>query len=849
MNRIWLSLIGIFATASISAQTDSLLEEFNNVDKNRIENYSKNLTVNTSNKEFEIVAQNKTKWDGVNLLINTVDLSTYPLIAFKIKSNANVTVRIDLIEKNGTKTLVSNAIALSKSVFGDGKWNYIFFDFTGHFNQMWPEPAALNPKNISGLSIGLNPGAPFTGTVVIDSISMGRAAKKPSSKTDRYINVNQIGFYPESEKIAVVNGATQDIFSIVTTDTKKAVYNGKLTDAQYWPYSDETVRKAVFSDFKQTGTYMVFVPGLGYSYPFRIEKSVFSDIATSSIKAFYYQRASCELKPEFAGKWARPAGQPDTAVYLHPSAASAERPADFKFSSPRGWYDAGDYNKYIVNCGITMYSLLSILEQYPSYANSIKLNIPESKNNLPDFLDELLWNLRWMLTMQDNNDGGVYHKLTHENFEPMELPGLINLKRYVMPKSTAASLDFCAVMAQAARALRPFSKELPGLADTCMKAAMKAWTWAKLNPKVYYDQYEINNKFKPIVYTGTYADGMLFDEFEWAATELLISTGNELFLNDIHIADVNYKLPNWSNVQTLGLLSLVRYRNFVAKQIDTNIIKKKFLELVDPALQYDLSSPFHISMGHDKTDYEWGSNSNAANLSMLLLQAYYLTKNKQYYNAALDNFDYLLGRNAIGYCFVSGKGSKWPAFLHHRPSEADGIPDPIPGLLVGGPQPGREDKCVYEWSAPAKNYSDDVCSYSTNEVAINWNAPLAFVACAFEAGDKNLDREPATNPRSKLVFPDLSKVMKASQIKPSDNNPIIIMPNLTTGLLRTYLAIVEPSQVEVRDASNKILLTETIEELGSVVRLYNLNLKTGTYTISLRNNKNFYTKTFIINRP
>ncbi len=66
-------------------------------------------------------------------------------------------------------------------------------------------------------------------------------------------------------------------------------------------------------------------------------------------------------------------------------------------------------------------------------------------------------------------------------------------------------------------------------------------------------------------------------------------------------------------------------------------------------------------------------------------------------------------------------------FPHHRISAADGIVAPIPGMLVGGPHSGRQDGCSYAHLEPARSYLDDWCSFSTNEVTINWNAPLVYV--------------------------------------------------------------------------------------------------------------------------
>ncbi len=117
--------------------------------------------------------------------------------------------------------------------------------------------------------------------------------------------------------------------------------------------------------------------------------------------------------PQEAGLWTRSAGHPDTAVQIHPSAATASRPAFSTIRSPGGWYDAGDYNKYVVNSGISTYTLLALYEHAAPFMSALTTQIPESGNTLPDVLDEALWNLRWMMSMQDPEDGGVYHKLTN----------------------------------------------------------------------------------------------------------------------------------------------------------------------------------------------------------------------------------------------------------------------------------------------------------------------------------------------------------------------------------------------------------------------------------------------------
>ena len=138
-------------------------------------------------------------------------------------------------------------------------------------------------------------------------------------------------------------------------------------------------------------------------------------------------------------------------------------------------------------------------------------------------------------------------------------------------------------------------------------------------------------------------------------------------------------------------------------------------------------------MGQSRSDFVWGSNANAANQSILFIHAYLITKEKKYIDYALTNLDYILGRNATGYCFVTGIGSKSTMHPHHRPSVADGITEPVPGLMAGGPNPGMQDHVHYEFTEPETAYADVDGAYASNEIAINWNAPLVYVANAMEA--------------------------------------------------------------------------------------------------------------------
>lgn len=557
--------------------------------------------------------------------------------------------------------------------------------------------------------------------------------------TTTEIRLNQVGFYPQSPKTGIVLGEKNTDFLIKNAETNKVVFKGKLSAPRTNQYSGKISRIADFSSVKKNGKYLIEVPGLGKSALFEIKNNIHRSVAEAALKGFYYQRASTDLPEKFAGKWARAAGHPDDKILIHASATSEERPENDVISSPRGWYDAGDYNKYIVNSGISTATLLSAYEDFPDYFLNLKAGIPNAKNKVPDILTEAICNLRWMLKMQDPYDGGVYNKCTNLDFDAMIMPDQALSARYVVAKGTAATLNMAAVAAQASRILRNFPEQYPGLADSCLSAAVLAWNWSVKNPNLAYDQDKMNKMFDLKVNTGAYGDKDFEDEWIWASAELLASTAEQKYF-DAFFARLNatVNLPGWSYVGILGYYSLIRCQSKLPESYKsmTSILKKRILTIADRYLMAYKTNAYGTVMGSSLSDFIWGSNSVAMNQGVLLINAYLFTQNKAYLNAAVSNLDYILGRNATGYSFVTGIGIKSPMHPHHRPSFADGVTDPVPGLLVGGPNHEKQDGLKYKYAEPELSYLDDVASYASNEIAINWNAPLVYLANALECLQK-----------------------------------------------------------------------------------------------------------------
>lgn len=189
-------------------------------------------------------------------------------------------------------------------------------------------------------------------------------------------------------------------------------------------------------------------------------------------------------------------------------------------------------------------------------------------------------------------------------------------------------------------------------------------------------------------------------------------------------------LPSWSYSGITGIISLSLSENPKASEYKAET-QKKVLAFADKLLEKSENSPYKVSLDF----FNWGSNSDVANQAIIKLVAYKISKDKKYLPSIQGDIDYILGRNATGYCFVTGFGGKQVMNIHHRPSGSDGVNEPYPGFLAGGPNTVVPDDClgINRSKSPAKSYADAQCSYSTNEVAINWNAPLFFVLGAMDS--------------------------------------------------------------------------------------------------------------------
>ncbi|MBE6238751.1 MAG: hypothetical protein E7113_01715 [Bacteroidales bacterium] len=525
------------------------------------------------------------------------------------------------------------------------------------------------------------------------------------------IRIDQVGFYPSQEKtLTLEQDNPSETVSIYRAGRK--VWEGEAVRTAESPWSGKERRVFDFSEISRPGTYTVKAGS--EKTEFTVSENAFDALAEAALKGFYHQRSGMDLDPAVAGKWARRGGHPDTLVFIHASAASEGRPEGTVISSPKGWYDAGDYNKYVVNSG---YSMGLMAEA------ALMFSTPEDSDRRQAIHEELKYNAEWLYTMQDPSDGGVYHKLTNPEFEGFISPLECSKPRYVVQKSVTAALDF-------AGALCSFVELGDSPDPETIAKAEAAYAWAASNPSAFYFQERMNRTYDPDVSTGAYGDGSASDEFFWAASCLYRATGKTGYLEDVkRYMPESFSVMSWGNVSALGVFEWLRNGKNGVSADEQEIYERclqMLLEYCDRSMESAETSCYNSPYGNSPRDFYWGCASTFCDQSVCFLYAYKLTGKAGYLKNAFRNVNYILGQNATGYCYVTGFGSKSPMFPHSRLCHSDGVVEPIPGLLVGGPNPGHNDKAevTYSSSYPDESYEDVMPSYASNEIAINWNASL-----------------------------------------------------------------------------------------------------------------------------
>jgi endoglucanase len=477
------------------------------------------------------------------------------------------------------------------------------------------------------------------------------------------------------------------------------------------------------------------------SDPFSIRRGALTRLSRDALRYFYYTRSGIALEMPYVENpiWARPAGHPtDVKVPCAPDAGCTH-----VLDVSGGWYDAGDYGKYVVNGGLStwlLFNLWEVAKRSPLVVVGLAdrdLNVPESGNGVPDLLDEARWELEWMLKMQvpegDPQAGLVHHKMHDADWSALATPPVLSESnpRQLRPVSTAATLNLAAVAAQGARI---FATIDPPLSRRCLEAARRAWAAAESHPALLIGPSDHRGG-------GAYEDAEVGDERFWAAAELFVTTGEGAFLAALrespyylHPRDRTDDLPeafSWRATEMLGLFTLALGTGKTPAVL-RDASRKSILAIAERYLALSRADAFGQPYAGEK--YAWGSNSFLLDNGIVLAYAHAITNDPRFLDGASAAMDYVLGRNALGKSYVTEYGSRPLENPHHRAwarSANPRFPPPPPGVVAGGPNSALQDP--YSRAANAgcigqTCYVDHIEAYSANEVAINWNAALAWLS-------------------------------------------------------------------------------------------------------------------------
>ncbi len=644
--------------------------------------------------------------------------------------------------------------------------------------------------------------------------------KRDNSKLENnFISVNQVGYFTNLSKKATLgdNAGGGDDDTKITLPTSsmefqlldssgKSVYTGSTEYKGSDKDSGDNVHILDFSDFTTPGTYSLKC-GDYVSFPFEIGDDIYSksghDLLTNAMNYYYQNRSGINIEAAYITSrddeknlLAHQGGHnPDTAYVQSKwvkaySGDFSDGDKTYTIDGTGGWYDAGDHGKYVVNGGISVWTLQNIYERTVAAGDTDKFKdgsgavvVPESGNKYPDILDESRVELDWMMKMVvDSKDpywgkyaGLVYHKLHDHKWtglatKPYDYKEQWGTERIVKPPSFAATLNFVACAAQASRLWEDYDS---AYAKELLDAAKKSYEAYKSNFYEYKDSEATNltSLYAPMdqaIGGGAYGDTNVKDDAYWAACELYATTGDSTYYDDIKSYSGAFEVVtrldggenngsfgsfNWGNTASLGSLSLYlnqdgltdsevsKIKDTLKSAADTYVAEENSQGYGVPYQTAVFTDP--VNIGYDNNGnlieidgYEWGSNSFVINNAIVMAYAYDDTQDVTYLNGVATAMDYLLGRNPLSFSYVSGYGSYALQRPHHRywSNELDSsFPEAPDGALSGGPGSGMQDPYIgglgFERGtlAPQRCYVDSIEAWSVNEITINWNAPLVWV--------------------------------------------------------------------------------------------------------------------------
>ena len=519
------------------------------------------------------------------------------------------------------------------------------------------------------------------------------------------------------------NGAA---FQLKKASDNSVAYSGTLTQfngGATHTQSGDQVCWADFTAFNTPGTYYLYDPTNNVqSYNFDIRDDIYNNVLITAGRFFFYQRCGCDIDAAHGGNWNHAAchegaGQ-DLAAHLWNGSADQGQPKDVH----GGWHDAGDFNKYVPFTLDAVFALMMAYELNPS-AFGDNWNIPESGNSVPDILDEIKWELDWMLRMQNAN-GSVCNRTGVLNYITA-YPQNDTQARYYTAATTWATSTLAGLAAHGARLFAPYNTQYPGYSAALLTAAQNAWTYLAANAAMTPASGQDGGGTNGGGSNFAAADGHSTADDDarrrlFAAAELYKSTGgaayNTYFVNNYASATLTdsghqpiingYFDPSSSWDTELAMVVYASVTQYAVNAAAVSAIEASLKSGIENTVTANYSSKTdayraYMYDGH----YCWGSNQIKAQWASLPLFGLYLNINPAnaalYKETAEEYLHYFHGRNPLSYDYLTNMGATGANLsagkscdqiyhgwfyagspLYYGPSSTYGQ---APGFLAGGP--------------------------------------------------------------------------------------------------------------------------------------------------------------------
>jgi endoglucanase len=606
-----------------------------------------------------------------------------------------------------------------------------------------------------------------------------------SAAQSAYVRVNQVGYPANASKRAYLMASAAETgasFSVVNASGQTVASGQVGASLGSWSRHYPFVYALDFGSVTTAGTYTISVSGpvAAFSPGFAIGSgaSLYGTPLANALSFYQTERDGPNFIPSPLRTAAGHLNDADAMTYLTPKVNSSGRfsgdlsPLGVHVDASGGWWDAGDYLKFLEIHSYAVGMLLTGVRDFPAQMGA---GSPSS-----NFTAEARFGTDWLQRMWNDSTSTLYYQVgigegnakTVGDHDIWRLPqaddaygGSDPLYRYIRNRPVfragppgslispnlagrdAASLALC---------YQVFKASDPAYANSCLLSAEHIFDLADTNPR--------GNLLTAIPYSF-YPETEWRDDLEWGAAELTRALQSGPPPGGLPHSDPLFYLraaAHWANAyitgpndatDTLNLYDVSGLAHYELYEAMGAAGDPPGLETSQTALLADLRKQLDGAVAQAGTDpfqfgfpwATWDTTSHGAGLAVMASEYDELSGTQDYAAWSGRWLANILGANAWGTSLIVGDGTMFPHCLQHQVANLagslDGSPPVLKGAAVEGPNgivysgvvsgmrlcPANGVDTFAQFNSKAL-YKDDVQSFSTVEPALDLTAssPLAF---------------------------------------------------------------------------------------------------------------------------